>query len=409
MNLMPILASMRRNPLGPTLIVLQVALTLAIMMNVAGIVREHVTRMRSISGVDETNVFTLVSRWATQSTFAEAPALVARDLEALRSIPGVQAAVATNGVPLSQRGWGSMIDTKPVDSSRIGSLTRVQLYYFDEQGADALGLRLHSGRWFTADEVSSAGNLGAASLVVITRALADHLFPAGDALGKTVYMVGSRPDTIIGILENLQTASPGNPSLPIENSQYSVIMSSHFAQISVNNYVVRTQPGAQATVMKEAQRRLLEVNPLRIITEMKTFAETRRDAYRANRALTVILVAVNLLLAAITALGIAGLASYWVAQRQRTIGVRRALGARRLDILAYFHGENLLIVGTGVILGVGLALGLNTVLLKAGVPRIENAHLWTGVFIVLVIGQFAVMVPASRAARLPPALATRSG
>jgi putative ABC transport system permease protein len=142
---------------------------------------------------------------------------------------------------------------------------------------------------------------------------------------------------------------------------------------------------------------------------MKTFTETRRDAYRANRALTAILLAVNLLLVAVTALGIAGLASYWVAQRQRMIGVRRALGARRFDILAYFHAENLLIVGVGAVLGVATALGINTLLLKAGVPRIESVHLWAGVLAVLLTGQLAVLMPALRAARVPPALATRSG
>jgi putative ABC transport system permease protein len=409
MNLVPILASLRRSPLGPVLIALQVALTLAIMMNVAGIVQQHVTRMRSPSGVDEANVFTLLNRWVVQPTFAEAPAVVARDLAVLRATPGVQAAVATNGIPLGQRGWGTMIDTKPVDPARAGNLTRAQLYYFDEQGADALGLRLQQGRWFTGDELATAGQPGAGSLVVLTRALADHLFPEGDALGKVVYMSGTRPDTVVGIIEHLQISSPGNPSVPIENGQYSVIMASRFAQPSLINYVVRTRPGALPAVMQDVERRLREAEPLRIITELREFEETRRGAYRANRALTAILLAVNLLLVAVTALGIAGLASYWVAQRQRMIGVRRALGARRLDILAYFHTENLLIVGSGVVLGVGLALALNTLLLKAGVPRIESGYLWTGILAVLATGQLAVMIPASRAARIPPALATRSG
>jgi putative ABC transport system permease protein len=409
MEIAPIFASLRRNPLGPVLIVLQVALTLAILLNVAGIVQQHLERMHSISGVDEANVFTLLNRWVVQRTYAEAPALVARDLAVLRATPGVQAAVATNGIPLSQRGWGSTIDTKPVDPTRIGGLTRVQLYYFDEQGAQALGLRMKQGRWFTADEVASAGQPGSSSLIIVTQALADHVFPKGGALGKVVYMQDARADTIVGIVENLQTSSPGNPAVPIENGQYSVIMPSRFSQPVVNSYVVRTQPGAMQAAMKEVERRLREADPLRVITQFKTFAETRKDAYRANRALTAILVAVNLLLIAVTALGIAGLAAYWVAQRQRMIGVRRALGAKRADILAYFHSENLLIVGVGVLLGVGLAVALNSLLVKAGVPPIGKLWLAGGVLVVLAIGQLAVLLPARRAARIPPALAMRSG
>jgi len=409
MDLVPILASLRRSPLGPVLIALQVALTLTIMVNVAGIVQQHVARMHSISGLDERGVFTFLNRWVVQPKVEEAEALVARDLAVVRATPGVQAAVATNGIPLSQRGWGTMIDTRPVDPARVGGLTRAQLYYFDEQGAQALGLRLERGRWFNRDEVGSFGQPGSASVVVLTRALADHLFPGADALGKSIYLQGNRANTVIGIAEHLQISSPGNPSVPIENGQYSVIMASNFAQTVINNYVVRTRPGEQLVVMKEVERRLREADPLRVISEMRPFAETRRDAYRANRALTVILVAVNLLLVAITALGIAGLASYWVAQRQRMIGVRRALGARRLDILAYFHSENLLIVGAGVLLGCGMALGLNTFLVKAGVPPIDGIYLWSGVVAVLLAGQLAVLSPALRAARVPPALATRSG
>lgn len=409
MNLVPVLASLRRSPLGPALIALQVALTLAIMVNVAGIVQQHVTRIRSISGVDEANVFSLLNRWVVQPTFEESPARVARDLAVLRATPGVVAAVATNGIPLGQRGWGTTIDTKPVDPARVGSLTRAQLYFLDEHGAQALGLRVQQGRWFNADEISPAGQTPSGNIVILTRALADHLFPAGDALGGTVYMSGTRADTVVGIVENLQTSSPGNPSVPIEIGQYSVVMASRFAQPVLNTYVVRTRPGEQQAVMKEAERRLREAEPLRIIPEMRSFGETRQEAYRANRALTAILVAVNVLLVAVTALGIAGLASYWVAQRQRMIGVRRALGARRLDILAYFHSENLLIVGTGALLGIGLALGLNTLVVKAGVPPIDSAWLWGGVLAVLLVGQLAVLSPALRAARVPPALATRSG
>jgi len=407
MDFASIFASLRRSALGPVLIGLQVALTLAILLNVAGIVQQHVQRMRSTSGVDEANVFTLLNRWVGAPSPEQARSLVARDLAVLRATPGVLAAASTNGVPLAHRGWGTHVDTKAVDPASQGDLTRAQFYVLDEQGLEALGLHLRQGRWFTPSEAASPGQNGT-GLAVLSRALADHLFPRGDALGNVVY-TSSTGMTVVGIIDALQASSPGDPDLPLEVAQYSIVIPGRMAQQVLNNYIVRTRPGTLQAAMKEADRRLREADPQRVISEFKTFGETRQESYRANRALTAILVTVNLLLIVITALGVAGLASYWVAQRQRMIGVRRALGATRFDILAYFHAENLVIVGTGILLGLGLAIALNTQLVKAGVPRIETAYLWSGVLGIALTGQLAVLLPAMRAARLPPALATRSG
>ncbi len=111
-----------------------------------------------------------------------------------------------------------------------------------------------------------------------------------------------------------------------------------------------------------------------------------------------------------TGLGIVGLTSYWVAQRRRFIGVRRALGATRGDILSYFQNENLVIVAAGTMLGIAVAIGLNLWLVKhLGMPRIDNTYAAVGAAVVLVLGQFAALWPALRAASIPPALATRTG
>src|SRR3546814_2713942 len=66
----------------------------------------------------------------------------------------------------------------------------------------------------------------------------------------------------------------------------------------------------------------------------------------------------------VTALGIVGLTSFWVSQRRRQIGVRRALGATRGDILRYFQTENFLIVSVGIAMGMLLAYGLNQGLMQ---------------------------------------------
>ena len=116
-----------------------------------------------------------------------------------------------------------------------------------------------------------------------------------------------------------------------------------------------------------------------------------------------------LILLAVTGAGIVGLTSFWVGQRHKQIGVRRALGARKLDILRYFQTENLMIAGGGAFVGIALAIGLNLWLMsRFEMDRIPVLYVLFGVGVVLLLGQLAVFAPARRAANVPPVVATRS-
>ena len=111
----------------------------------------------------------------------------------------------------------------------------------------------------------------------------------------------------------------------------------------------------------------------------------------------------------LTACGIVGLTSYWIAQRRHHIGMRRALGARRMHILAYYQIENLFIAGLGAAVGVALAAGVNLWLMRTfAVQRLDWSYLIVGAITVLVLGQLAAFWPAFRAASIPPALAARA-
>jgi len=110
----------------------------------------------------------------------------------------------------------------------------------------------------------------------------------------------------------------------------------------------------------------------------------------------------------VTAAGIVGLTSFWVSQRHRQIGVRRALGARKIDILRYFLLENLLIVGCGSIVGVLCAFGLNEWMMKHyEMDHLSPLYVALGVLAMVVLGQTAVLLPARRASRVPPIVAAR--
>jgi putative ABC transport system permease protein len=122
-----------------------------------------------------------------------------------------------------------------------------------------------------------------------------------------------------------------------------------------------------------------------------------------------LLVAVCIALLVVTALGIVGLASFWVQQRTKQIGVRRALGATRGQILRYFQTENFLLATLGIVIGMMLAYGINQLLMgKYELPRLPALYLPIGAVVLWLLGQLAVFGPARRAAAVPPAVATRT-
>ncbi|HXD35982.1 MAG TPA: FtsX-like permease family protein, partial [Rhodanobacter sp.] len=111
----------------------------------------------------------------------------------------------------------------------------------------------------------------------------------------------------------------------------------------------------------------------------------------------------------VTALGIAGLANFWVQQRRRNIGIRRAIGATRGDVLRYFQIENFLIVTGGIVVGMLFANGINLFLMTHyELPRLPPVYFPVGAIALWLLGQLAVLGPALRAAAVPPVVATRS-
>jgi putative ABC transport system permease protein len=174
-------------------------------------------------------------------------------------------------------------------------------------------------------------------------------------------------------------------------------------------YTIRAEPGQRERVIREVEAALRKASPTPVILETTTLDQHRKDRYRADLALSWTLVTVSVLLLLITASGIVGMASLWVTQRRKQIGVRRALGARKADILRYFITENFMITSAGVAGGVLLGVALNQLLVtKLEMARLPLAYLATGGVVFWLLGVIAVYGPAWRAASISPALATRS-
>jgi putative ABC transport system permease protein len=162
-------------------------------------------------------------------------------------------------------------------------------------------------------------------------------------------------------------------------------------------------------VIKETQKQLLGLSRARILDKTRTLTESRRLAYRDDRGLAVILLVVSATLLVVTAVGIVGITSFWVTQRRRQIGIRRAMGATRTAILRYFQTENLIIATAGAVLGIVLAMSLNFWIAgKFEMARLNFGYTLIAAVIVLLLGQIAVLWPAVRAASISPVVAIRN-
>ncbi|MEP7186278.1 MAG: ABC transporter permease [Rhodanobacter sp.] len=416
MTVHPILAALRKHKAGVVLIAMQIALTLAIVCNAVFIIGQRIERVNRPTGLDEKNLFLVTQQWVGAPA-EDAPggvdkldAMQQEDLSALRQLPDVASVAAVNSMPLIDSSWNGAIGNKPGDTRSGGkSFTRTTYYFGDDQMLSTLGVRLVAGRAFTAGDVQHQGfrEQRDPTIVILTRALADKLFPGG-AVGKSVYLNGgTAPIAVIGVVERMQVPNAGAG----DETAWNATLAPTRLNANFSRYAVRAKPGRLDAAMKAVGPALYKVNPMRVLDDdsVRSFAEIRDKAYRADRGMAILMGVVCLILLCVTAAGIVGLTSFWVGQRHRQIGVRRALGARKADILHYFQIENLLIAGTGVLIGVLLALGLNLWLMSHyEMTRIPVMYVLTGVLVMLAIGQAAVFVPARRASNVPPVVATRA-
>jgi putative ABC transport system permease protein len=287
------------------------------------------------------------------------------------------------------------------------------MYFVDEHGLNTFGATLAEGRFFNADEITfrERGDNSWPPIVVITRALANKLFPGESAVGKQLYLDNEAPpQTVIGVVERTQVPWIGFASDEGPDAEfYSSFVPQRIAFSNFGRFLVRAEPGRRDEVMKAAEAKMAESNHSRIVREPRSVERIRAEGYQEHRAMTIILIGVIAALLAVTALGIVGMASFWVTQRTKQIGTRRALGATRGSILRYFMTENFLITSLGLALGVLLTYGLNYWLMtNYEAQRLPLMYLGSGIVVLLVLGQAAVFGPATRASRVPPAVATRS-
>ncbi len=399
MEIGPIIRSLARTKIRFLLIALEVALTLAVIVNCVNMIKDTRWRMVRPTGMDEANIVTILSQ-PFAGDFKEDGYLDnsrKADLEMLRTIPGIRVAEAISQIPLS--GSGSSSGYKPLGSEMNTLGTAV--FSAGPDILEVLGVHLIEGRTLREDDINDSESKN----VIVTKAFADRLFPDGNALGQQLQgRTPENPDTIVGIVEEMHGSWP-------TWRYFNHVMLRPGKPGSFNfgvRYLLRVQPGQASLLIPTIEEKLLSLNNGRIL-RIETLAGVKAETFKADLALIKIFGSVIFLLIFVTALGIIGITSFSVTERTRHIGTRRALGASRGAILRYFLTENWIITSSGLILGIGLAYGFNYVLVSmlSGV-KLEWQLVVYGVALMWLIGQLSALMPALRGSRISPAIATKT-
>ena len=409
MNIRPILSTLLRHKTAASLIVLEIALSCAIICNALFLIGTRITQIYEVSGVVENELVRIQLTGIGEDQNADVQ--TRSDLAMLRGLPGVKNATVVNQVPFVNSSWNSSV---AMHKDQKHPTLNATVYMAESAFLETFGLKLVAGRDFTADEyvdyseIRKPDSTSVIPAAIITRSMAAKLFPDGNAVGNYFYSWGDNPIRVVGVVDHLVRPSlQGGP----EAREYSMVFPLRPAYSLGGNYVLRTEPGRRDEVLASAATALRGNGPERIIFDdsTKTFQALRDEYYQRQRSMVWLLSAVIVALLFVTALGIVGLASFWVQQRTKQIGIRRALGATQGQILRYFQVENFLLASIGIVLGMILAYAINQLLMdQYELARLPLFYLPIGALVLWLLGQIAVLGPARRAASVPPAIATRT-
>jgi predicted permease len=406
----PSLTANARNPLGRSgrvlpkvLIAAQVMLSLILLAG-AGLM---VATLRNLSkqnfGFDREHV--LLVRF--NAKFAgykpqQLNGLYERMLTRFEALPGVRSA-SLSGVPQINRGaWNSPIKVqgRALEPNKDQStlLNRVGPRYFE-----TIGIPVLRGR-----EIGAQDSAGSTQVVVVNKALADHFFPQGDAIGRS-FTVGD-PSVkgvwqIIGIVGNSKLVSPRE-----EPQRMAYFPAKQLTDDDQYVYWVQIKATGDPALLAGAVRgAFAEIDPNLPVLTVKTISEQVDRRMDNERFISQLSGAFSLLALLLACIGLYGVMNYEVSRRTNEIGVRMALGAQSEGVLWLVLKESLLFLGVGIAVGIPAALAV-TRLLKGqlfGLGASDPRTFALAVFVVCIVTLVSAYFPARRATKVDPMVALR--
>jgi putative ABC transport system permease protein len=392
---------LRHFGLRDVMVVAQTALAVVLLVGAGLLIKSFVKLQQVELGFTPTNVIMMrltppFNRFPKEQKMMD---YYRQMIDSLNAVPGVEAASAVTTAPTAGAFMSSPIliagQTAPATAdAQRAFVTVVSTDYFR-----AIGNPLKQGRLFTEDDNESSRRVA-----IINETLARSYFADTDPIGQRIALKGE-PDKwmeIVGVTADVKQFGLDEENKPNFYQPY------RQKDVGSMSLVLRTR-GEPATLIPMLRSRILEVDKFTAITRVRTLNEMLADSVAQPRFYTRLLALFACIAVTLAALGIYSVTAYSVSQRTHEIGIRMALGAQAQRILRMVLGQGLILIVTGVAIGLASAVALSRLMtgLLFGVSATDPTVFALIALLLVSVALLACLIPARKATKVDPLAALR--
>jgi predicted permease len=388
---------------GKWIVASQVALSLVLVVSGGLLLRSFQKLLTVDAGFDRRNVLLAEASMDRTKTTAEQRMLIYDEIERrLATIPGVTAVARSFTTPLKGWEWNNFIHAEgpnaPTGEQSLADFNAVTPGYFQ-----VMRMQLLEGRGLNASDTQTSPLVS-----VVNKTLAQKFFPNTDPIGKRFSMEADpgKPAPLIEIVgvvndskyETLREETPPTAFFTVTQA---------FNKVGANGFELRTSV-PPTSIQTAVQQAVAGVNK-EVSLEFRTLEQQVDDDVVQERLLAELSGFFGGLALLLAMIGLYGVLSYLVTQRQTEFGIRMALGAQPTSILRLVMTDTFAVLAGGLIVGVGLSLATVTLLQKMlfGLSPRDATTMLMAVGVLTAVGVIAGFLPARRATRVDPMVALR--
>ncbi len=404
MNIKALIKALMQRRFLSFLLIIQLGLTLGLIVNSVILALDAREKLLEKTGLDLANIL-IIESIPTSSKFEDNDfyrSVIDEDLMRLSNLEGVNAVSPHIQLPIQDGGWNGNFHDSETDHHappKDPLLRFVAFYSSTADGAKSFGLEIIEGRDLTpADEFT--GNEHNNRHILISESLAKMIYGDESAVGKL-----SNRGRVVGVVKDMLNV-PGQDS----DKQFFLFRVYPLTMHSFTQYyVLNVTPGKMESVRAQVIDVINKVNPERDILDIYTMEDRHKEFFENDTGLASLFGLLCGLMLLVTAISSFAHAQFHISKQKKLIGIRRALGATRKDIMLYVLSENWLMTIVGGMIGIGFVMLFNILLSEQITISKPSISLYLTAFsVIFASSTIATWWPARQTSKIPPVIATRT-